>query len=155
MPSPAPSSRRGWGPSGSGDPGAGGVRARQPRSSRRERGSQLPLRPRRGRRCGRGGSGDPGAGGGRRQGSCGHHGVGVGLERAPRCQVLPQCIRPGARQPATRLAALEAAGPSPPRSRGGHRLVGDAHPMAVVVGKEHTGPPPPVLPSAGVGVATD
>jgi hypothetical protein len=33
--------------------------------------------------------------------------------------------------------------------------VGDAHPMAIVIGKEDTGPPPPVLPSASVGEAAD
>jgi hypothetical protein len=33
--------------------------------------------------------------------------------------------------------------------------IGDAHPMAIVVGKEDTGPPPPVLPSAGGGDAVD
>ncbi|OQU88789.1 hypothetical protein SORBI_3002G096201 [Sorghum bicolor] len=56
---------------------------------------------------------------------------------------------------ATCLVALEAAAPPPPRNRGGHCLVGDAHPMAIVVGKEGIGPLPPVLPSANVGEAAD
>jgi hypothetical protein len=33
--------------------------------------------------------------------------------------------------------------------------VGDAHPMAIIIGKEDIGPPPPVLPFASVGEAAD